>query len=44
MEKGTLQEKKRLAMQLLPIMDEPTIARMTELPLDEVTRLRQENR
>jgi hypothetical protein len=40
MEEGVLQEKRRLAQQLLDVLDDHTIAVKTCLPLDEISRLR----
>lgn len=39
-EEGKRQERKRLARQLLTVMDDQTIATMTQLPLDEIKQLR----
>ncbi len=41
-EKGVMEEKRRTAIQLLPLMDDAKIAHITGLPLSEVARLRSE--
>ena len=40
MEKGVTKEKTRLAIQLLPMMDDQAIVQVTGLSLEEVTTLR----